>query len=109
MRYIAILDDNFISNFRRDDADGLTLVMKDQSNCTRATRLKPVQRFLLVFPDGQSVYLTQEHIDALMKFENDRITREVLDEFMTGFKKTINEGKIVPDTLQGWRYEEGEE
>ena len=105
MKYIAIVDDNFISNFRRDDADGLTLVLKDISNCTRATRLKPIQRYLLVLPDGQSIYLTQEHIDALMEFERERMTQEVLDDFMGGFHKTINEGKVVPDTLQGWRYE----
>ena len=80
MKYIAVVDDNFISNFRRDD-DGLTLVVKDKADCQRATRLKPIARPLLVMPDGQSLYLTQEHIDTLMDFEAKQKLKETVEWF----------------------------
>lgn len=41
---------------------------------------------------GQVLYLTQDHIDALLAFEKDRMTKEAIDDFMKRFQETINEG-----------------
>ena len=60
---IAIFDDDFLSNFRLDD-NGLTLVLRDKTECTRAVELKPADRPTLIYK-GQVVYLTDEHIEAM--------------------------------------------
>ena len=41
MKYIAIIDDKFISNFRTDD-NGRTLVVCDERGFTRAMHLTPL-------------------------------------------------------------------
>ena len=62
MKYIAVFDDDFLTNFRLDD-NGLTLVMNDKGGATRAVKLKPLISEILVFDNGKSVYLNRDHID----------------------------------------------
>ena len=84
MKYIAIVDDNFLSNFRRDD-NGLTLVLTDKNGVTRAVPLKPVNTYTIVLPDGQSAYITQGHIDALVEYEKQVTIKEALERFNKTF------------------------
>ena len=83
---IAIFDDNFLSNFRLDDG-GLTLVLKDKTECTRAVELKPIEDYrpTLIYK-GQVVYLTDEHLEVLAEWEREEMKKEVLEQF----KKTID-------------------
>lgn len=69
MKYMAIFDDAMLSYFRRDDADKLTLVMHDEAGAARAVRLKPIIRPTVTIETGESVYITQGHIDAMVEFE----------------------------------------
>ena len=70
MKYIAVVDDAFLKNFRLDDG-GLTLVMLDKSMLTRAVKLFPICHSTFTAVDGQSIYLTQGHINALLEYERD--------------------------------------
>lgn len=42
MKYMAILDDDFLQYFRRDD-NGMTLVVDDRDGLNRAVRLLPLE------------------------------------------------------------------
>ena len=79
MKYIAIVDDAFLSNFRLDD-NGLTLVVKDKTNCTRAMPLKPIVAPVLTIQNGEAVYITQEHIDALLEYEKQEQIKEIAEQ-----------------------------
>ena len=74
MKYLAIVDDDFISNFRTDD-DGLTLVVTDKSGANRAVSLKPLIKATVVLEDGEALYLTQGHIDVMRKYEEEQIAK----------------------------------
>lgn len=89
MKYIAIFDDDILSNFRLDDG-GLTLVMTDKEGFNRAVSLKPVIRPTLTLDDGVSLYLTQGHIDAMIEYEKKETVREVIDEFTKGFMNELH-------------------
>lgn len=86
MKYLAVFDDNFLSNFRLDD-NGLTLVLTDKTNCTRATKLLPIQRPVLTVENGGSVFLTQDHIQALLKFERDKMFDEMIKDINKSFEE----------------------
>lgn len=79
MKYIAIVDDAFLSNFRRDD-NGLTLVVKDKNNSTRAMPLKPIVAPVLTMQSGEAVYITQGHIDAMLEYEKQEQIKEVIEQ-----------------------------
>ena len=85
MKYLAIVDDDFLENFRLDD-NGLTLVVQDRVGAERGVRLKPLKANAFVkATDGQSVYLTRGHVDAMLDYESKmaRSRRErLLDETM---------------------------
>ena len=80
MKYIAILDDNFISNFRLDD---FVVVVNDKRGYKRGIPLKMLKHPIIVNEDGEAVYLTQGHIDALLEYEDkqrqERVMRDVID------------------------------
>lgn len=91
MKYIAIFDDNMLSNFRLDD-DRLTLVLVDKSGSTRAVRLKPIIRPILTVTEDcggsatNSIYLTEGHINAMKDYE----ARETIKEFL-GVSGEVND------------------
>lgn len=85
MKYLAIVDDDFLKNFRLDD-NGLTLVVQDRVGAERGVRLKPLKANVFVkAADGQSAYLTRGHVDAMLDYESkmarSRLER-ILDETM---------------------------
>lgn len=83
MKYIAVFDDDFLSNFRLDD-NGLTLVVGDKRGYNRAVRLKPLIQNVITSEHGDSVYLTQDHIDCLLKFETEQMKKKMCDDFIRG-------------------------
>lgn len=81
MKYIAIFDEELLSYFRCDD-NGLTLVLNDEKGFTRAVRLKPIVKPTVVREDGESVYITQGHIDSMLDYEQrERFSRIAEDYF----------------------------
>jgi hypothetical protein len=85
MKYIAVFDDDFLSNFRLDDG-GLTLVLDDKNGFSRATQLKPLQRNVLTTTEGQSVYLLQKHIDCLIEMER----KEMMENAIKDMENSIH-------------------
>lgn len=79
MKYLAIIDEAFLSNFRLDDG-GLTLVVKDKNNSKRAMPLKPIGKPVITLPTGDSVYITQGHIDAMLEYEKQEQIKEVIEQ-----------------------------
>ena len=88
MKYIAVFDDNFLSNFRLDD-NGLTLVMGDKRGYDRAVRLKPLIRNIITMEHGESVYLTQDHIDCLLQFEREQMKKKMWEDVLRSFDDEI--------------------
>lgn len=99
MKYIAIFDDSMLSNFRLDNEDKLTLVLTDKDNFTRAVRLKPIIRPVLTVTEDcggiatNSIYLTEEHINVMKKYEELKTMKEVLDEFFNNVDKKNKEAE----------------
>ena len=87
MKYIAVFDDDFLSNFRLDDEDKLTLVLTDKNNGTRAVRLKPIFKPTLIFEDGISGYLSQGHIHAMVKYEEMNNIKEAVEQMNNTIKE----------------------
>lgn len=99
MKYLIVVDDNFLSNFRLDDY-GLTLVVNDKADCTRAMPLKPIKTPTITFQTGDTLYLTQGHIDALLEYEQQQSLAEAvrrINESISRINKACdNTQKIEP-------------
>ena len=89
MKFLAIIDEAFLANFRTDDG-GLTLVVYDKYDASRAIPLKPLQRPVLTITNGESVYLTQAHIDALIEYERQVTTAEAIRDINNRIQDTID-------------------
>ena len=82
MKYIAIFDDNFF------DDDELTIIALDKNGVMHKIPLKPLASYTLTLPDGQSIYLTQGHIDALMEYEKQVTIKNAMEQFNKTFDET---------------------
>lgn len=92
MKYIAIIDDEFLSNFRVDvkgsgcDLD-MILVVQDDRWYQRGIRIQPIGRPMIVNTDGNSAYLNHEHIDCLLEMERKHMFDEVVKNVMNSFRR----------------------
>lgn len=105
MKYIAVFDDGSLKNFRLDDG-GLTLVMHDESMATRAVRLFPIQCNVLTSVDGQSVYITQGHIDAMLEYELNEVLKRMTfspDSFDQEWKKKYSAETLKHIQYKNWK------
>ena len=91
MKYIAIFDDNFF------DDDELTIIALDKNGVMHKIPLKPLQRPVLTFPDGQNLYLTQEHIDALLEYEKQVSIAEAVKRINEGIQEAVQLSGKQPD------------
>ena len=86
MKYMAVIDDSFLSNFRVDMSrigiKPLVLVVKDERGFERGIELKPIGKEMVVTPDGESVYLTQKHIDAMIEMERKQMYEDAIKRMM---------------------------
>lgn len=80
MKYLVMLDDEILSNFRTDDC-GKTLVLIDKNGFTRAMKLIPLVKPLVTNENGVALYLTQEHIDCLLDYEREESLKRILESF----------------------------
>jgi len=97
MKYIAIVDDEFLSNFRVDiksnaqSCSDIVLVVTDKAGSTRGIKLKPLQRVMIVTDEGNSAYLSQSHIDCLIEMERKEMFEEAIQNMMKSFGLEENE------------------
>lgn len=92
MKYIAIVDDEFISNFRVDvgeipHSSNIVLVVKDERGFERGVRIQPIGRAMIVSSDGNSAYLNQEHIDYLIEMERKNMFNEAVKNMINSFRR----------------------
>lgn len=92
MKWIAIVDDEFLSNFRVDVKNNSTysdmvLVVKDERGFERGVRIQPVGKVMVVIPDGNSAYLNQEHIDCLIEMERKEMFDKAVKDMMNSFRR----------------------
>ena len=87
MKYVAIIDDSLLSNFRVDKSvigiKPLVMVVNDEKGCGRGIELNPLVKEMIVTTDGISAYLSHEHIDCLLEMEK----RKALNDMISSFEK----------------------
>lgn len=87
MKYIAIIDEEILENFRLDE-NGKLLVLTDVNNCTRAVEIKPLAKTMVVCKDGRNGYITQGHIDAMVEYEQKQQIESIQKDF-EGWSKRL--------------------
>lgn len=92
MKWIAILDNEFLSNFRVDvgeipHSSNIVLVVKDERGFERGVRIQPIGRAMVVSSDGNSAYLNQSHIDCLLEMEKKQMFDEAVRDMMNSFRR----------------------
>lgn len=90
MKYLAIVDDEFLSNFRVDvnpQDYNMILVVEDKAGSTRGIRLKPLQRAMVLTDEGNSAYLRQEHIDCLIEMERKEMFDKAVKDMINSFRR----------------------
>lgn len=97
MKYIAIIDDEMLSNFNTSqDIDVLSIHVKDKTDCTRIIPLKPIATYMIVNELGESYYLNEGHIEAMQTYERKQILKALFDnEKAIQLEGTVN--KILED------------
>lgn len=90
MKYIAIVDDEFLTNFRVDVGypphSDMILVVNDERGFARGIQLKPIAREMVVARDGNSLYLNQDHIDCLLEMERKQMFDKAVKDIIEGFR-----------------------
>lgn len=86
MKYMAVIDDSVLSNFRVDMSQvgikPLVLVVRDERGYERGIELKPIGKEMIVTTDGNSMYLTQKHIDAMIEMERKQMYEDAVNRLM---------------------------
>ena len=67
MKFIAIIDE---SDLKNDE--------KSKLLWQRSFTIKPIYKEMLVTKDGESIYLTEGHIDCFIDYEKKKILEDVL-------------------------------
>lgn len=71
MKYFAVFDDDFISHFKTGTGDkfGSVLFINDKYGLERGIEFKPLNKPVFINDAGDSLYLTQGHIQAFLDYE----------------------------------------
>lgn len=80
MRYLLILEEYQYNDFEKVDGNPLEIYARDKTGIKRIFDVRPIQREMLVMPNGASAYLTQGHIDALMGYEREQHIKEIVEK-----------------------------
>lgn len=76
MKYIAIIDESLLSDFRVDVGNpphsNMVMIAKDKRGFERGIQLEPIATEMFVTTEGKSVYLPQDEVDALIEFERNK-------------------------------------
>ena len=79
MRYLIILEEYQYNDFQKVDGNPLEIYARDATGIKRIFDVRPIQREMLVMPNGASAYLTQGHIEAMMVYEREQHIKEICD------------------------------
>jgi hypothetical protein len=84
MQYLIVLNETLYNYFEKVDGSPLEIKAADKDGVYHLLDLRPIQREMLVTPNGACAYLTQGHIDALMEYEREQHIKEICDRINHG-------------------------
>ena len=76
MKFIAVIDYDLV------DKEFNTVCIRDKEGNLHDVDAKPLITHMIVIDDGQSVYLTQGHIDAMLEYEELVGIKKAIDRMM---------------------------
>ena len=79
MNYLIIINESQYNDFQKVDGNPLEIKVTDKDGSYRLLDLRPIQREMVVMPNGASAYITQGHIDAMMEYEREQHIKEICD------------------------------
>lgn len=79
MRYLIILEESQYNDFQKVDGNLLEIYATDENGTKHILDLRPIQREMIVMPNGASAYITQGHIDAMVEYEREQHIKELCD------------------------------
>lgn len=79
MKYLIILNESQYNDFQKVDGNPLEIKVADKDGFYRLLDLRPIQREMVVMPNGASAYITQGHIEAMMVYEREQHIKEICD------------------------------
>lgn len=118
MKYLLILEESQYNYFEKVDGSPLKIKIADKDGVDHLFDIRPIQREMVVVPNGASAYITQSHIDAMIEYEREQHIKEICDKMnhnldginevdlpkRVPFFRINSSSKIVPDVRDGWRY-----
>ena len=93
MKYLIVISDIQLNDFQKVDGNPLEIKVADKDGSYHILDARPIQREMLVMPNGGSAYITQGHVDAMMKYEHEQHIKEIVDK-MNHNLDGINEFKL---------------
>ena len=75
MKYIAVIDDDMLTDIRE-----LRIVVVSPKNGCQNVSVKPLLTHTVTLEDGQSLYLTQGHINAMMEYEKMAVIKRIIGD-----------------------------
>lgn len=85
MRYLLILEEDQYNYFEKVDGNLLEIYATDKNGTKHILDLRPIQREMVVMPDGASAYITQGHIDAMLEYEREQHFKEMCNRMNHSF------------------------
>ena len=88
IKYFAIIDADVLENFKAypKEYNELGLVVKDKNGYERGIVIKPLFKPLLVNPrSGESVFITENHIKALLEYEKMRTIEKTIENITKNY------------------------
>lgn len=76
MKFIAVIDYDLV------DKEFNTVCIRDKEGNLHDIDAKPLITHMIVFDEGESLYLTQGHIDALLNYEESVGIKKAIDRMM---------------------------
>ena len=99
MKYIIIIDECEFSKFDVSDNRD-SIAMTDKNGITWNIGIKPVIRPTLVVDNGESIYLSDDDIEQIRKYEVERITKETIERFNQNFYDTLKTELPIHTSMQ---------
>lgn len=90
MKYIVVFDDEYVPSFRLEKGDFADVTIFDDRMQMKLmkryeTQLKAIRRPMMILPDGDSLFLSDEEIDCLIKFEEERVKKNFIERIIKSF------------------------
>lgn len=79
MKFLAIIDASELQDLVKHD-DQLAMEVLDSKGYQREINIKPIQRPMIVLPDGKNVYITQEDLDEFIEIVRKREMARMFEE-----------------------------